>query len=297
VASYSFEETARILQIPPARLRYWERTELVQPSERRGGEPAFDFRDLLRLRRVAGLLADGVPLARIRRSVARARQRLPELAEPLGALRPSPLMPGRVVLELGDAVLEPDGQLVFDFRRRPAQPEPPRRLEGARALDEAELPRTARGWFERACVLETDPERTDEAARAYRCALALEPGFADAHCNLGTLHFDRGERERARFHYAAALRADPAHLEANFNLGNLLEEEGRREAALRHYKRALQADPFFAEGHLNLALLYEKLAMPRLAREHWRRYLQQVPRGAWADTARDRLRPEPPAEE
>jgi tetratricopeptide (TPR) repeat protein len=289
MASYSLTETARILQISPARLRYWERTALLQPSARSGSEPAFGFRDLVSLRRVVALLGEGVPLARIRRSVARVRERMPELGEPLGALRPWRLAPGRMVLALADALVEPDGQLVLDFRRND-EPEPRvRELAFPPAPGAEESPRTALAWFERGCVLDEDPKTSEEAARAYRRALALEPDFADAHCNLGTLYYHRGAREEARFHYAAALRLDPRHLEANFNLGNLLQEEGRRESALRHYKRALETDPFFAEAHLNLALLYENLGLPRTARDHWRRYLQQAPEGSWSETARERL--------
>jgi tetratricopeptide (TPR) repeat protein len=292
VASYSLAETARILQISPARLRYWERTELVHPSVRSGKEPAFGFRDLVSLRRLVELLANGVPLSRIRRSVAWVRERVPELSEPLGALRPWPLAPGRLVLALAETLVEPDGQLVLDFRPGDGPGEPVRRLPCPLPAGVEDHPSTALAWFERGCMLDAEPETAEEAAKAYRCALALEPDFADAHCNLGTIQYNRGERDEARRHYAAALLADPGHSEANFNFASLLEEEGRHETALRHYKRALDTDPFFAEARLSLALLYEKLELPRSAREHWRRYLHQAPQGAWSDAARERLRPE-----
>ena len=293
MASYSLAETARILHISPARLRYWARTELVRTSARHEGPPAFAFRDLVRLRTVLGLLEGGVPLRRIRRSVARLRERMPELEEPLGALRSSPLAPGRLVVRLPDALAEPDGQLVLEFARERAG-DPVRPLPCPAPPGEAEPPHTAMGWFELGCALDSDPATAAEAARAYRRALALEPDFADAHCNLGTVHYNLGERAEARSAYEAALALDPGHLEAHFNLGNLLEEDGRREGALRHYKCAIRTDPFFAEAHLNLALLYEKLQLTRSARAHWRRYLQIAPEGSWADVARDRLRPDRP---
>ncbi|MGH7288034.1 MAG: tetratricopeptide repeat protein, partial [Myxococcota bacterium] len=157
---------------------------------------------------------------------------------------------------------------------------------------EPDGPRTALDWFEQGCQLDADAATLPEAIAAYRRALALDPTLADGHCNLGTAHYNRGERELARSAYEAALAQYPAHREANFNLANLLEEAGRREAAIQHYKRAVQADPFFADAHLNLALLYEKVGAARRGREHWRRYLQLAPEGGWSEVARQRLRRE-----
>ncbi len=290
VASYSLAETARILNVSPSRLRYWERTALVRAHAGEGAGPSFGFQELVSLRRLVRLLERGVPLRRIRTSVARLQERIPELEQPLGALRAWPFSASRVVVRHGDAWLEPDGQLVLDFAA----------VAGAAAVaalpapDAADAPRSALGWFERGCELDAEAEESEAAAGAYRRAIALDPEFADAHCNLGTIHYNRGDREAARRHYEAAVDIDPGHLEANFNLGSLSEEEGRREAALRHYKLALRADPLFPEAHLNLALLYEKLQLSRSARDHWRRYLQLVPDGSWAEIARDRLRDGPP---
>lgn len=291
MASYSLAETARILQISPSRLRYWERTDLVRPQDTAGPERAFDFRDLVCLRAVVSLLDQGVPLRRIRRSVARLRERLPELEEPLGALRVWADGSHRVVVRHAGLLVEPDGQLVLDFgaARSAAVAE----LRAASDAGE-DAPASALAWFERGSALDGETDTWDEAARAYRRCLELDPEFADAHCNLGTIHYNRGERDPAREHYEAALAIDPGHLEASFNLGNLHEEEGRREAALRHYKNAVRRDPFFPEAHLNLALLYDRLGLPRSARGHWRRYLQIVPEGPWAEIARERLDREGP---
>lgn len=287
---YSVADAARILRIKPARLRYWRRTRLVEPSLREGGQPAFAFGDLVSLRAVVSLVDRGVPVRRIRRTVLRLRERLPELEDPLRALRVWGESAPRVVVRHGGSWLEADGQLVLDFD--PEAPPavaplaPPAGEDGPAGAGE---PRSALAWFERGCELDADPATFDAAVEAYRRAVALEPDFADAHCNLGTLFYNRGDRDRARRHYEDALAAHAGHLEAHFNLANLLEEEGRREAALRHYKATLATDPLFPDAHLNLALLYEKLGLPRRARAHWRRYLQILPGGNWADVARQRV--------
>jgi tetratricopeptide (TPR) repeat protein len=269
-------------------LREFERMDLVRPARGVGASAAFDFRDLLSLRALVALLERGVPIRRIRRSLERVRQHWPELERPVVALRLQDGAPPGLVVRHKGSLLDPDGQLLLDFADTPAAAAP----VAALPRGEAEGPRTALEWFERGCQLDTTSASLGDAIDAYRRALALDPSLADAHCNLGTVHYNRGEREEARTAYEAALREDATHREANFNLANLLEEAGRREAAVHHYKRTLAADPCFSEAHLNLALLYEKLRITRRAREHWRRYLQLAPDGTWAEVARRRLRDE-----
>lgn len=281
VNAYSHREAARILRISLARLRYWERTALVRPSLLRGARPAFGFGDLVRLRGVVGLLRRGVPLRRIRRSLRDAARRLPEMGDPLAALRLWDERSGRVVVEHAGGLFEPDGQMVLDFREAPGG-------EAVASLGERTGP-TAAGWFERGCTLDSDPAAWREAVEAYERAIALAPDYADAHCNLGTVHYGQGRRAAALACFRRALEADPLHLEANFNLANLLEERGEDEAALRHYRIVLRVDPLYADAHVNLALLYEKVGLRARAREHWRRYLQIEPEGAFAELAKGHL--------
>ena len=291
MTTYSLADTAKILQISPARLRYWERTQLVRRSALTNDQPAFGFRDLVCIRTILALLEGGIPLRRIRRSVDRIRERIPELDQPLGGLRVWLEGSDRVVVRHEGALLEPDGQLVLDFELAPPSeddvaplPLPTRRV----APQEPDFA-TALEWFERGCQLDSNPETLEQAIHAYESALQVDPQFADAHCNLGTVHYSRGARDRARACYEEALRYDPEHVEANFNLGNLLEEAGQQEAALHRYKISTRADPLFPDAQLNLALLYEKFELRRKAKEHWRRYLQLVPDGSWADVARQHL--------
>jgi tetratricopeptide (TPR) repeat protein len=277
------------VRVTATRLREFERMDLVRPTRGAGPDAAFDFRDLLSLRALVSLLERGVPMRRIRRSIERVRARWPELERPVGALQLQGGAAQRLVVRHRGSLLDPDGQLLLDFD----DAETAAAQVASIPRGEAE-PLTALEWFERGCQLDADASSLPEAIDAYRRALALDPSLADAHCNLGTAHYNRSERELARSAYEAALLQDPAHREANFNLANLLEEAGRREAAVHHYKRTLAADPCFSDAHLNLALLYEKLRITRRAREHWRRYLQLAPDGTWAEVARRRLRDEKP---
>ena len=289
VGGYTLGDVARICRVPRRRLRYWQRTRLLEPRWR--GRAAFEFRDLVCVRRLVELIEQGVPLRRIRTSVASLRERMPEVARPLETLRVAPAGAGRVVARHEGVLIEPDGQLVLEIgpfvasgvaalHARPAESELERR-ERRRA--EAET------WFEQGCRLDTERSHWGEAIAAYERALAIDPDFADAHCNLGTVFYNQDRKARARACFERALELEPCHLEAHLNLAALFEESGRLESALCHYKRALDAEPFGADTHVSLALLYEKLALPGRSRVHWRRYLQLDPEGSWAEVARRHL--------
>jgi len=290
VKGYSVHDAARICKLSSARLRYWERTALVRPSLTVDAAPAFGFRDLVCIKAVLVLIERGVPLRRIRRSLESVRARVPEMDRPLGALRVWIDGSDRVVVRYDGVLLQPDGQTVLDFRLVPEHSEDVAYLERRRHQTDAEPdPETALEWFERGCRLDSEAKTQGEAIAAYERALEADPGFADAHCNLATVHYNQGRRDAARAGYERALALEADHVEANFNLASLCEEEGRSEAALHHYKAAMRADPLYPEVQLNLALLYEKLGLRRKAREHWRRYLQLEPLGTWAEIARKHL--------
>ena len=258
-------------------------------AERGDGAAAFGFADLVGVRRLAALLDAGVPLRRIRTSLASLRERLPDLDRPLEALRPAPGRARDVVARHCDLLVETDGQLVLDFTAEAAGGDRVARFgarEGAAGERAREL---AEGWFERGCKLDTDRRTYAEALHAYEQAVALDPGFADAWCNLGTVLYNQERRARARECFERTLELEPYHLEGHLNMAALLEEEGRSEAALAHYERALAADPLSADTHVSLALVYERLARQSEAAEHWRRYLQLDPRGGWAEVARRHL--------
>jgi Tfp pilus assembly protein PilF len=281
VTAYTLGDVARICGVSRRRLRYWERTALVKPAVVRGAQTSFDFRGLVSVRTIVGLLDRGVPLRRIRSSVDAVREHMPD-TEPLPFLRA--WEPGRIVVRHEGVLMEPDGQLVLEWSPDPAGVQD---LAASRSGERAR--QLAQALFERGCELDTDPRTFGDAMIAYQRAIEADPEFADAHCNLGSVHYNRDRRDLARECFERAVELRPGHVEANLNLGTLLEEAGQDETALRHYRAALETDPLFPDTHVSLALVYEKLGLPRTARAHWRRYLMLDPGGSWGDLARRRL--------
>ncbi len=293
VSAYTLGDVARICGVPPARLRYWQRTKLLEPCRRGLRRVGFEFGDLVSVRSLVALLDQGVPLRRIRRSVESLRERMPDMERPLDALRVWHEGSGRMVVRHEGCLLEPDGQLVLDLGSgSESHAEVAWLATGASSKDflrREQARREAADWFERGCKLDSERATYADAIEAYTRALRADPDFADAHCNLGTVFYNQNRKAKARRCFEQAIALEPHHVEAHLNLATLFEEQGRNESALHHYKIALDADPLCADTHVSLAFLYEKLALPRTARDHWRRYLQLDPGGAWVDVARRHL--------
>ncbi len=290
-SAYTLDDVARICGVSPQRLRYWERTDLVRPRAAVPGDRdeadacGFAFRDLVSVKSIVELLEQGVPLRRIREGIHEVRSSLPDI-DPASALRWQPIARCMVVRHEG-VLMEPDGQLVLEFPLEDgvsvallAEHVPP---QGS-----PEAYRRAQQHFEEGCALDTEPSTWDAAEEAYRQAIEADPSYADAHCNLGSVCFNRGQREEARKCFERAIEFAPGHVEANLNIGSMYEELGQDESALARYRAALESDPLYADVHVSLAFLYEKLSLVRTALSHWRRYLQLDPQGTWADVARRR---------
>jgi len=79
-------------------------------------------------------------------------------------------------------------------------------------------------------------ELIDEGIAAQQRALALHPGYGDAHFNLGRSFFEQGDLDKAADHLLLAISADPKDLDARVEYSKLLiqkEEIGEAEIQMR----------------------------------------------------------------
>jgi len=266
---FDTKEAARIVGLPPRRLRRCVQAGLVAPRRDDRGRLRFDFLDLILLRTTRALLEQRVPLARISRVLRSLRRQIGD--RPLSRVRV--VTDGtRVIVRDGRQRFEPEsGQLVFDFDtaavvRRPREP-----LALPRQRPERRLPDlTADQW----CELGMDIEDASplEARAAYHHALDLDPGHTIARINLGRLLHADGNHIGAEAHFRDAIRWDPECALAWYNLGVVLEDLARPDDALPCYERAVELDAGFADAHWNLALLYERAGRHTDALRHLAAY-------------------------
>lgn len=268
MTGYTTREVAEILGLTPRQVRAYARSELLEPDRGPGRAWRFSFRDVVLLRAIRDLRAARVPARRIHRALERLRERLPE-GRPLSSVRIA--TDGERVLVADEETLwDPEsGQVQIDFAVAELAE---RAIPFARGRVDEERGHglDADDWYNVGVDLEA--VAAEEAARAYREALAVDPGHSRAHVNLGRLLHEAGDVRAAMEHYRRALSADPANPVAAYNLGVALEDGGDVEGAIGLYLRALRLDPARADAHFNLARLYERLGDERKALDHLARY-------------------------
>lgn len=263
-------EVARILGVAPARVRGIVRAGLCRPR-RHGRALEFSFQDLVLLRAAHGLLRADISPRRVRRALSELATQLPP-NRPLSGVRI--YADGRrVVARDGGTAWQPDsGQVVFAFEvdelARVARRVVPVHGRSSRQPTRAPQPtHNARAWFERALAREQRGDPTG-ACDAYRRALELDPGMADALINLGRLLQEQGEVAEAARLYHLAIEYAPDDPVAHYNLAIVLEDQRHFAAAVAHYGKALVYDPEFADAHFNLGRLLDRLGRHSEAIRH-----------------------------
>jgi DNA-binding transcriptional MerR regulator len=298
---YTTREVAEALGLPTSEIRAWTRGGVLAPMRDAKGEHRYSFQDVALLREARHLLDGPVPARRVRATLRSLRAQLPP-GEPLSTLRMS-VASGRVLVSDAERVWEPDsGQIFFDFWMGGAGPAGSGTADTAptaviamseRAVPSARAPeggtskvgrgptsegRTADEWYDAALDLEASS--AEQAEAAYRRALVVDPGHADAHLNMGRLLHERGLLVEAEEHYRAAAAAVPESAAARYNLGVVLEDLGRTMDAMAAYRDALTLDNGLAAAHFNLARLCEARGEEADAFAHLVAYKRlQVPDG------------------
>lgn len=280
MSSFSRQDVLRILQISSRQLLGWERAGLIPPLQ------TYTFQDLGQLRTLRSLREDDVPVASIRHSIL-AMKAVAGMANPL--LEATVVRTGstRIAFRHLGAMVDPiRRQLLFDFDRAGQKdarrdPEPLRRPgESQRRLQEL---------FLNAVQAEESGDK-QRAIDIYREIVAVDPAYAAAYINLGTIYFHLRQFERAEELYRRAGEEDPDYVLAFFDLGNVLDELNRMEESIAAYRHAVSLSPGYADAHYNLALALERKGELRQALRHWRAYLRIDRNGPWADHARGQIR-------
>ncbi len=119
--------------------------------------------------------------------------------------------------------------------------------------------------------------KLDEAVACYRRALELKRDFAEARSNLGNALREQGKLDEAIACYRRALELKPDFVEARSNLGNALREQGKLDEAIACCRRALELKRDYAEAHNNLGNAFKEQGKLDEAVACYRRALELKP--------------------
>jgi len=96
--------------------------------------------------------------------------------------------------------------------------------------------------------------KNDEAITQFKRSIALKPGSAEAHNNLGVALDEKHDLDGAIAEYREALRLKPEDAEAHYNLGIALRDKHDLDGAITEYREAVRLKPDYADAHNNLGI-------------------------------------------
>ena len=273
---------AEWLGVSVAVIRRWHRRGLIVPVREVRRLPYFDFQEVATARRLAELLAAGVSPRAIEKQLESLARYFPGVARPLVQL--SVIVQGKkILLRQGDGLIEPGGQLRFDFDAWEGEPTP-----------QQAVPTSPEQMCRLAAELEEDGQLA-AAAEMYRAAMAAAGPKAEICFQVAELLYRQGDLSGARERYYMAIELDEDYVEARANLGCVLAETGQRELAVAAFEGALRYHPDYADVRYHLARTLDELQSatgPKsIGRSFWpkRRIVRgpRKPAAGWAMPSRE----------
>jgi len=107
-------------------------------------------------------------------------------------------------------------------------------------------------WFQ------LDQEILDQALRASKKALELDPALAEAHISRGLTMVNTSDYREAEKEFEKAIQLNPQLFEAYYQFGRICTEQGKQKEALKLFKKASQLQPDNYESATLLAASYRE---------------------------------------
>ncbi len=119
--------------------------------------------------------------------------------------------------------------------------------------------------------------RMKEAASEYEEAVRLNPRFAEAWLNLGTVYGTLRENVKARSAFEKAVSLSPRNPTMSFGYAVFLSRAGEPREAEKRYRSALKLEPGYLQAWVNLGALYRESGRPREAAACYEKALALAP--------------------
>jgi tetratricopeptide (TPR) repeat protein len=245
--------------------------------------PYFAFEEVATARRLAEMLAAGMTPSAIEKKLAALARFFPGRERPLAQL--SVIVQGKeILLRQGDGLIEPGGQLRFDFEAVDS---------AAETLDEAppahDLPPAGAAEMGRMAAELEEAGQLEPAVEMYRAAMAAGGPTPEFCFQTAELLYRLGDLGAARERYYMTIELDEDYVEARANLGCVLAEMGQRDLAVAAFQGALSYHADYPDVHYHLARTLDDLGRRPEAETHWQSFLTLSPDSPWSDQARARL--------
>ena len=211
--TYTAEQISALAKVPQPILDQLAMFGLIEPQDGHYG-----FRDLAAARQIAALLASGVALSVITKSLHEIRKWLPDAQ--LSNLRLFPESADRILIEQMQGRADKSGQFVLPVA--PSDDDADALFAAAQATEEA--------------------GDTAEAERLYRRLIKVDAADTAARFNLANLLNAAGRATEAEAMYRDATKADPDYTDAVFNLALMLQKLERHAEAATQWRRYLKLD-------------------------------------------------------
>ena len=280
---------AHLLDVPVRVVRRWHRRGLITPVRTLHKLPYFDFQEVATARRLAQWIAAGASPEAIEHRLVELVEVLPDIQRPLDQL--SILVEGKqILLRQGEGLVEPGGQLRFDFDALETPDDVP--ATQVLSISDAKLAAEDERAGDELMDSLYQAEEANQLATAIDCGhaiLARDGPRADICFLIGELLYRNHQVIAARERFYAAIELDPEFVEARASLADVLAETGQAELAIAAYRGALDLHEDYPDVHYNLARLLDEVGRATEAVPHWQRFLDLVPDSPWAEEARDRL--------
>ncbi|MCF8110771.1 MAG: fused MFS/spermidine synthase [Desulfobacteraceae bacterium] len=119
--------------------------------------------------------------------------------------------------------------------------------------------------------------RTGEAAEHYQKALALDPGDARVHNDLGFLLYRKGDMDSAISHFKKVIELRPGFIKAMGNMAFAQLKKNSLDNALFYFKETLRVRPDIAESHYYAGYILTRQNRLAEAADHLREAVRLKP--------------------
>jgi len=150
------------------------------------------------------------------------------------------------------ATLAEGAEVLTSLYKEAGEAEKPLRKFSNSSMSKQDKRKRALALVDAGTNLKVNKGQVTEGLNCYKRALALDPTCACAHYNLGVVHGEQHNYQKALKYFKAAVKFSPSNVQALSNIGVIYMTQGKLKMAVMTFKKVLDIDSgfFFAKSRL-----------------------------------------------